>query len=109
MAWFNGVSERPRASCLARAQAAVGEGHAATVRHRVLALDPLSTHLLTLLDGTRDRASLIESVRQRIEDQPGLAPALADRCKDPLELGDAVADNLDRLLRVFARNGLLLS
>ena len=109
VAWFNGVSERPCASRLARAQAAAGEGHAATVRHRVLALDPLSAHLLTLLDGTRDRASLIEALRQRIEDQPGLAPTLAERCKDPLDLGAAVADNLSRTLQVFARNGLLLS
>jgi methyltransferase-like protein len=107
--WFNGVNERPHASPLARAQAAAGEGHAATVRHRVLALDPLSTHLLTLLDGTRSRASLIEALRQRIQDHPDLAPALVDRCKGPLELGEAVADNLGRLLRVFTRNGLLQS
>lgn len=108
-AWFNGLSERPRASPLARAQAATGEGHAATARHRVLALDPLSTHLLTLLDGTRDWASLIEALRQRIQEHPGLAPALVDRYTGPLELGEAVADNLGRLLRVFGRNGLLLS
>lgn len=109
VAWFNAVSDRPCASRLARIQGAAGEGHAATVRHRVLALDPLSAHLLTLLDGARDRAALVEALRQRIEDQPGLVPALAERCKDPPDLGAAVADNLSRLLQVFARNGLLLS
>ncbi len=107
--WPSRVSERPCASPLARAQAAAGEGHAATVRHRVLALDPLSAYLITLLDGTRDRLSLIQGLRQRIDEQPGLAPQLADGSKDRAALEAAMGANLDRLLGLFARNGLLQS
>jgi methyltransferase-like protein len=107
--WPSRVSERPCASPLARAQAAVGEGHAATVRHRVLAIDPLSAYLLTLLDGTRDRVSLIQGLRQRIDEQPGLAPHLADRSKAPAALEAAMGENFVRILRLFARNGLLQS
>lgn len=108
-AWPGVVSGRPCATRLARAQAAAGEGHAATVRHRVLALDPVSAHLLTLLDGTRDRAALIESLRRKVELEAGLAPVLGVLSGDPRGLDAAVADNLDRLLRLFARNGLLES
>lgn len=107
--WPNRVSERPRASRLARAQAATGEGHAATVRHRVLALDPLSAHLMTLLDGTRDQAALTQELLGLIGEHPELAPRLTDRARDPQDLQAAVADNLDRLLRLFARSGLLRS
>ncbi|MGE5154044.1 MAG: methyltransferase regulatory domain-containing protein [Bdellovibrio bacteriovorus] len=108
-AWPARVSARPCATPLARAQAAAGEGHAATARHRVLALDPLSAHLLGLLDGTRDRASLIRGLMGQLRGQPDLAPDLMARCQDPGELETAVAENLERLLCLFARNGLLQS
>ena len=108
-AWPDAVSEHPRASALARAQARAGEGHAATVRHRVLAIDPLSAYLLTLLDGTRDRTSLIADLRHQIETEPALAPALGSLSQDPEGLDASVARNLDRMLRLFARNGLLES
>jgi len=108
-AWPVGVSERPRATALARAQAAAGEGHAATVRHRVLTLDVLSAHLISLLDGTRDRSALIQGLRAMIDAQPELAPKLARLSQDPDVLDAALADNLDRLLALFARNGLLQS
>jgi predicted O-methyltransferase YrrM len=108
-AWPGRVSARPCASPLARAQAAAGEGHAATARHRVLAFDPLSARLLGLLDGTRDRSSLIRGLTRQVRERPDLAPGLVARCRDAGELEAAVADNLERLLRLFARNGLLQS
>lgn len=107
--WPTRVSERPCATRLARAQALWGEGHAATARHRVLALDHLSAHLLGLLDGTRDRPALIEALARRIAEQPELAPSLSSPSRDPRQQRQALAENLDRLLRVYARNGLLES
>lgn len=106
-AWPASVSVRPRATALARAQAAAGEGHAATARHHALALDRLSAHLLTLLDGTRDHAALIEGLATLIAGEPGLAPSLSGPPQDPTRLRQVLAENLDRLLWIFARNGLL--
>ena len=107
--WPRHLCERPCATALARAQAALGEGYAATARHRVLALDPLSAHLLTLLDGTRDRASLIRELRRKIEVEPHLAPSLGEDSLDSAGFEAALAGNLERLLSLFARNGLLQS
>jgi methyltransferase-like protein len=103
------VSKRPRATSLVRAQAAAGEGHVAIARHRVLTLDPLSAHLLRLMDGTRDRSALIEAMRREIHAEPAIAPRLASPSQDPNTLETAISESLDRLLRLFARNGLLQS
>lgn len=99
--WPTTVSERPRATALARAQAAAGEGHAATARHRSLGLDALSGMLLTLLDGTRDRAALAAELVAAVIAEPELAEGLSG------DLEAAVPANLDRLLWVYAREGLL--
>lgn len=107
VSWPTRVSERPCATPLVRAQAAAGEGHAATVRHRVVTLDPLAAQLLRVMDGTRDRSALIDALRRKIHAEPALAPRLATRSQDPDALETALSDNLDRLLRLFARNGLL--
>jgi methyltransferase-like protein len=107
--WPVRVSKRPRATSLVRAQAAAGEGHVATARHRVLTLDPLSAHLLRLMDGTRDRSALIEAMRREIHAEPAIAPRLASPSQDPNTLETAISESLDRLLRLFARNGLLQS
>jgi SAM-dependent methyltransferase len=55
--------ERPEASPLARRQAAEGE-FVTTLRHRSVHLeDDLGRRLITLLDGTRDRAALAAEMR----------------------------------------------
>jgi SAM-dependent methyltransferase len=55
-------SERPRASALARLQASAGEW-VTTLKHDTLRIeDGAGRRLLTLLDGTRDRAELIRSL-----------------------------------------------
>jgi hypothetical protein len=54
------AGERPRASALARRQAARGE-LVTDLRHRVTRIDDaLALRRLTLLDGTRDRSELVE-------------------------------------------------
>jgi SAM-dependent methyltransferase len=67
--------ERPRASPLARAQAARG-APATTLVGAELALDPAAAALLALLDGERDRPAL----RAALRDRTGLdlAPAALD-------------------------------
>jgi hypothetical protein len=78
------------------------------VRHRSLDLDALSARLLGLLDGSRDHAELAAELIRLIGTEPALAAGL------PLEssLGSAqeavIAANLERLLRVYAREGLLV-
>jgi SAM-dependent methyltransferase len=81
--------ERPEASPLARRQAAESE-FVTTLRHRSVRLeDNLGRRLVTLLDGTRDRAALAAE----------LGP----------DAGDEVEDELERSLDGLARLGLLVA
>jgi methyltransferase-like protein len=57
---------RPCASPLARLQAARGDAVIHDLRHRSTDPDPFARHLLPLLDGTRDRAALIETLTAQV-------------------------------------------
>lgn len=82
---------RPRVSALARLEAAQGE-MLTTVRHTGLRLDDdLGRRLVTLLDGTRDRAELLEQL------QPSAATGREE-----------LASGLEQSLQRLARAGLLL-
>lgn len=107
-AWPTLVSDRPCATVLARIQAASGEGHAATARHRSLGLDALSARLLTLLDGSRDQAGLLAELIRLVRAEPALEAALSGGSRDGSGLEAVIATNLERLLRVYAREGLLV-
>lgn len=103
----NQPGARPRATRLARAQAASGEGHAASLRHRVVMLDRLSERLLILMDGARDIDALTREILAAIESERGIADPSA--CEAPIEdvHPSAIRASVERLLRLFARNGML--
>lgn len=83
--------QRPRVSALARLEAAQGE-LLTTTRHTAIRLDDdLGQRLITLLDGTRDRAALIEALA---------ADAALSR--------DELAAGLEQSLERLAGAGLLL-
>jgi hypothetical protein len=82
------ASQRPRAFTLARLQAG-SESFVTTLRHTTVELDDaLGRRLVTLLDGTRDRAALLKD--------------LASESSGPLQ-----ADDLERSLAGLARLALL--
>jgi SAM-dependent methyltransferase len=82
------ASERPRAFSLARLQAE-SESFVTTLRHTTVELDDdLGRRLVTLLDGTRDRAALLKD--------------LASESSEPLR-----AEDLERSLTGLARLALL--
>jgi SAM-dependent methyltransferase len=99
---------RPRVSGLARMQAEMGEGHLATFRHESLGLDPASTRLVALLDGSRDVAALVEDLARAADTDPVLGAAVGlGEAKAP-DLRKHLRTNVERLLRLFARHGLLI-
>jgi hypothetical protein len=58
------VSDHPTVNPIARLQAARGDDFVTTLRHSSLQIeDPLARHMLTLLDGTRDRAALLQAMQ----------------------------------------------
>lgn len=80
------AGERPRAAALARHQAAGGATAVTSLHHDTVTLQgPLAATLVTLLDGTRDRAALLAALDGRPGTPPaGALPAALDRALDEL-------------------------
>ena len=94
------VPARPRLNALARAQAEMNLGHLATARHGTVALDDFAGRLARLLDGSRG-----------VEELAAAMSAAVEGGELRVETGGAriaakVAANVERLLAVFARQGL---
>jgi hypothetical protein len=104
--WPNRVGQRPSATPLARAQAASGEGHVASVRHSSLGLDALAARVLVRLDGSRDRDTLLADLIAETRINPALGEA-SGPVTDSRSVDRIAPASLDRLLGVFARAGLL--
>ncbi|OOG23394.1 methyltransferase [Thioalkalivibrio denitrificans] len=97
---------RPRVSALARVQATLGEGHLATFRHDSLGLDPVSARLVELLDGTRDLEALVEDLARAAGEDPALGRVMGIDKGTQVPRG-LLRANVERLLRLFGRHGLL--
>ena len=106
--FITAVSDRPRATDLSRAQAKRG-GRVTNQRHEIVNLDEFSRRTLQLLDGTRDRAALLDSMATLVTDgtlmveQEGRPVAGGEPLKKIL--GDAV----DRCLNRFTKAALLVA
>ena len=101
------LSERPIASPTARLQAQNGLP-VTNLYHKRVAVDEASRHLLGYLDGSRDRAALVEALieleRNEIitvhqDDQP---------VKDAELIRHALAEGLDSQLHQIGQAGLLV-
>lgn len=92
------VSAKPRASKIARSQAAAGE-RVTTLQHRSVELNALDRRLLCYLDGSNSIPQLVDLVREAMkvqQDSEAMPPA------DPLEF-------LKSRLAFFVRQALLCS
>jgi methyltransferase-like protein/SAM-dependent methyltransferase len=103
------VGDRPMASPLARAQADLGWGQVTGVHHTALDLDLISSHLMWLLDGTRDLDALTREIAAELASgalpaPPGLAP----KRLGPERTAEQVRANVQRLVALFARHGILV-
>ena len=104
---FPRAGPNPRASDLARVQAAAGLGHLGTPRHTTLGLDPLAQYLVGLLDGSRGFDALVAALEAAIDD--GSLPVAgwqADAVK-PERRRAQLRANCERLVALFARQGVL--
>jgi hypothetical protein len=92
------VSAKPRASKIARGQAAVGE-RVTTLQHRSVELNSLDRWLLSNLDGLNSIAQLVDLLKEAIKSQQDMGPMPA---ADTLEF-------LKSRLAYFVRQALLCS
>lgn len=100
----NAVPALPHLNALGRSWLARGAQNLPTVWHQPLNLDAFARRLAGHLDGRHDRAALLQQLHDDIANGqlalPGSVPAAA-------RLHKVVASNLDRLLALFAQNGIL--
>jgi len=102
------ISERPKATALVREQAQRG-GRVTNQRHEVVTLDEFSRRVLTLLDGSRDRAAVLAEMGRFVADGTLIVEQQGQHVDkgDPLNaiLGDAV----DRCFSRFAKAAVLVA
>jgi len=102
------VSERPTVSPIARLQAERGDDFVATLRHASLHLEDLpARYLLSLLDGTRDRAALLREMQTFVARVANPSPSTPDGTSPP-GLATVNAEGLERKLAELGRLSLLL-
>ncbi|MCB1773061.1 MAG: class I SAM-dependent methyltransferase [Gammaproteobacteria bacterium] len=91
----------PRAITLAQRQAGLGWSHLATATHRCVELDEFSRTLVGQLDGTRDAAGLARFMAEWLQVHAGHGFTVQEH------MPKHVQSQVSRLLKLFARHGLL--
>jgi methyltransferase-like protein/SAM-dependent methyltransferase len=99
--------ERPAALAHARAAAAEGQAVVANRRHEAVRPDDFARQLLPLLDGTRDRAALVEALAAKARAGELSVQKSGRPVTDPAELRAALAGLLGPALESLARDALL--
>jgi len=100
----NTPTARPRLTALARAWVEHGAENIPTIWHQPLNTDSFSLQVLHSLDGEHDREQLLAKLLADVQSGKLELPGVS-RDQDKLQL--QLAANLERLLRLFAQNGLL--
>jgi methyltransferase-like protein/2-polyprenyl-3-methyl-5-hydroxy-6-metoxy-1,4-benzoquinol methylase len=102
------VSERPEASKVAR-MLPNADGTVTNLRHEAKTLSPLRRHLLSLLDGTRDRAALLDRLCQLVESGAFVIAERGEPISDPAGIRPALAQMLEPGLRDLLMHSLLVA
>lgn len=101
--------ERPVASPLARLQSREGS-RVTTLHHRTIAIeDPLGRHFLQLLDGTRDRAALLDDLAAFVASGEAVVCQDGAPVQEPAAIRQTLAVGLERKLAEIARLALLVA
>lgn len=95
---------RPHLNALARAWVARGAEYIPTVWHQPLNTDPFSLRVLHYLDGQHDHEQLLAKLLGDVQSGRLELPGVS---RDQGKLRPQLAANLQRLLQLFAKNGLL--
>lgn len=100
--------ERPLASPLARFQAA-SMSRLTNLRHRMVELGDVDRIVLTLLDGSRDRAAIVESLLAQAASKSIVFNKDGQPLEDPIGIRAMLTENLEPCLQRLGRSSLLLA
>ena len=101
------VSQRPRASLLARVYSHYAKASVASVHHNAVEIDDVDRIIIGLLDGTRTLEQMALSLIQMYSERAQLREALLQKGFNRLDDVQAVAEHIQQLLYHYAAQGLL--
>jgi methyltransferase-like protein/SAM-dependent methyltransferase len=101
-------SEKPEAMRSARVRAEEGVPGVWNARHEVIRLTDLDRRLLPLLDGTRDRAALLDRLTEVAVAGDLTVQREGQRLRDPADVRTALGAVLEQALKGMAGNALLV-
>ena len=101
------ISERPMASALAREQAPHGR-RVTNQRHESINLDEFNRHMLRLLDGSRDRTTILEDLMKLVVGGALVVQQEGKQVKEGDSLRNILAEALDMSLPAVAKSALLV-
>ncbi|MCI0701205.1 MAG: methyltransferase regulatory domain-containing protein, partial [Planctomycetia bacterium] len=107
LAFSRTPATNPVALSHARLRAAEGQSAVANRRHEVVKLSDLSVRLLPLLNGTRDRAALADSLTELAVAGDLTVQRNGQPITDPADIRSALASTLDPTLDALAQDALL--
>jgi methyltransferase-like protein/SAM-dependent methyltransferase len=97
----------PRASAMARTQAQTGPW-VTNAYHQIVNLHPMSCRLLSLLDGRRDRAAIVEELASAVTSEEVKMERFGRAVTEPNRVRGLLRRELDGNLASLARSALLL-
>ena len=100
---FTVTANPARVTEFARLQAQRPDGFISTIWSETLSLDPFSTRLIQLLDGSKSTDALTKTLYQEFVD----GNLTSGNNHDTVATLHGVERNVERLLELFARNGIL--
>lgn len=103
------ISEKPVAYHLARYQAQQSEMVTNVLHDRIEIDNPVGLELLRLLDGTRNRAALIEALTKYADEQKLFSPADSENALSYSQIHEKIEKEIEPSLNKLARMGLLIA
>jgi methyltransferase-like protein len=101
------VSKRPAVSELAVYQAR-GGGHVVNQRHEVVPLDPVARQLVAVMNGSRNRGTLIRHLIERVSDGALTVHQDGNPVTDSAQIEGSLRAVMDQVLPKLARAALLI-
>jgi len=105
--FVNNVSEQPKVSKLAAYQNG-REQSVVNQRHEIVSLDPMTKHLIPLLDGTCDRVTLLEHLSELVENGTLVVSENGNPLTNSEAIRHVLAKAIEEALAKLARSALLI-
>jgi len=99
------VSSKPMAYKLAQVQASM-TGTVTNQRHQMIRVGDFEKYLFTMLDGKTELSAIVSKFKELVDNNK-ISIKEEGLSVDPSRMKDILEDQINRTLKIFARNGML--